>query len=361
MKNYIYNAISFISLFILLLPKALSIGSPSGTYSLGSGIAWSDSINDSYTSTESMLYTTIKGQSCFFFNIRYSGGGVFNDSSYTVTSSDGKYTGLRIAEDIIFVVHNATVNTSGGGGVSGGANFDISGNTIATGSAIIQFSPYTYCATVPRDNTLPQTVSAGREISFNGNVSIYVGPNAVPGTYDVQGVFAGLYRSQGVPLSTAGSITIIKPKLSCSIAVPPTVDFRGVGAKGDGWVPIANEDSILNVNCSSDSSDAKATAAISFTASPLYYGRSEMLEMTTDGSYGVGILNGRYGQGNISTCSSSNSNNADAVKFDGTVSKTLELSVGTNQIPITWTLCRRGDTQRYGDTSAQATVNVNWD
>lgn len=359
MKNCIYNVMSFIGLFILLPSQALSIGVPSGIYSPGSGIIWSDSVNDSYSSPTGWFYSTIVDQSCFFFNIRYSNGDAFNSSSNTFTSSDGKYTGLKIAEDIIFVVNNANVNVSGGGGASGGANFDINGNTIATGSGIIQKLPNTYCVTAPANNTLPNKINAGRKISFNGNVAIYVGPNAAFGTYNVPAVFAGLYTEPGVPLSAAGSITI-KNVLECSISAPPTIDFGQVDGKGDGWVPVANRDSILKIDCSSELAGLKKSANVSFTAGPLYYNRSELLEMTTDGSYGVGILNGRYGQGNISSCSASNTNSPDAVKFNGTVSKTLELNIGTNEIPITWTLCRRGDTVRYGNTSAQATVNVNW-
>lgn len=361
MKDCICKVMIFIGLFISLPPQALSIGMPYGEYGRGSGIVWSDSVNDSYSSPQGWSYSSIIDQSCFFFNIRYSSGGAFNSSSATVTSSDGKYTGLRIAQDVIFVVKSANVNVSGGGATSGGASFDINGNTTSTGGGKIQVAPYRYCVTASNNNQLPSKINAGRTISFNGGIAIYVGPEALPGTYNVPALFAGLYTDPGVPLSTAGSITIMKDPFNCSISVPSTVDFGSITGKGDGWVPVASKDSTLKINCNSKSADRIATATISFTGGPLYYNRNEMLEMTTDGSYGVGILNGRYGQGNQSNCSSVNSNNADAVKFDGLVSKTLDLNVGTNEIPITWTVCRRGDVTRYGNTSAQATANINWD
>lgn len=191
---------------------------------------------------------------------------------------------------------------------------------------------------------------------------LYLSADVLPGDYNFSGNIDIVdYESPESRYSRIiSNISFTTSTFECVISPPPTVNFGQVIAKGDGWVSIGNQDSLLNVNCISDSAGTKRTAAISFSGSQLYYNRAEMLELKTNDT-SVGIINGRYGKSNVSDCGNLNSERADAVKFDGTVSKTLELGVGTNQVPITWTICRRGDAQRYGDTSAQATVNISWD
>jgi len=291
-----------------------------------------------------------------------------DNQKFPQTTIDG-YTGYEFSSGFLFVIYSGTLSGSRsfvGKGVKD-YSFTFSADGVLSPPTDTE-SPW--CADPRKTYSLNYinieapwgsttgSIKAGIYVSssVNANSSVFV-----PRYYVNRGRPQNTAQGGPVINGTGVTYTVTRPKITCTVSATPTIDFGQVDAKGDNWVPIANRDSILNVNCSGESASTKATATISFTASPLYYNRAEMLEMTTDGSYGVGILNGRYGQGNISNCSSANSNNADAIKFDGTVSKTLELNVGTNEIPITWTVCRRGDIQRYGNTSAQATVNVNWD
>lgn len=276
-------------------------------------------------------------------------------------SSDGVY-GAVVAEDIIITMRG-TVDLTGAYPLiltySDRAPPTVAGEN--AGKAVV--NPATGAWAV--GSILPQqyTWPANRASSGEVTMGLYVGKNALPGKYILpfMGVSVACSVSAAIASDGATVIQIIKPDFQCAVSAPSTIDFGQVPAKGDGWVPVASEDSTLQINCNSDTA-TRATGTISFTGSPLYYNHSEALEiMTLDGLTGVGIVHGRYGRGNQSICSPNDTGDADAVTFQGKVSKTLDLNLGTNEIPITWTLCRRGDAQRFGNVSAQATAIIDWD
>ena len=291
-------------------------------------------------------------------------------------SVDGYY-GIIIAEGIVAVLDgysNVSSQLYNGNTEVVNVNFSFNSNPIPAGQNSPTEIAYSEASSVYRINVSYSKVGNDATGQYDASASviggIYIGSSAKSGTYSYPSieVLPGTGRSlnyQKTVLSpfgeAAGSFKYQAAALECTISTPPTVDFGKVPAKGDGWVAVGNQESLVKINCNSDDPNGVTEASISFTGGPLYYNRKEMLELMTDGSSGVGILNGRYGSGNISSCSSNNSGDSSAVTFNGSVSKTLEIKVGTNEVPITWTLCRRGDTQMYGDVSAQATMNLNWD
>lgn len=365
-KKNIFNG-SLVTIFILnilVINDASSAGLNHGFNELGE-----TTVNIIGESGTSLIKTNWDGLA---FNISKTNSSSQCNSGNQVfpqTTIDG-YTGYEISPGVLFVIYSGTL--SGYRGFSGSGVINYSYTFSASGI----LSPSTdtespWCADPRRTNSLGYVDMAAPWGETTGSIrtGIYVSSSvnfnssvSVPSFYVNRGRATNTAQPGPLVKGSGVTYTVAKPKLACTTSAPPTIDFGQVPAKGDGWVPLASKDSILQINCNGDSADAKATADISFTASPLFYGRSEVLEMMSlDRLTGIGLLNGRYGRGNQSNCSGENSDNADAIKFNGTISKTLDLNVGTNEIPITWTVCRRGDVQRFGSVSAQATANINWD
>lgn len=368
MKYYFYKLIGSICFFLLGQPQALSLGEPSGKYDIGDGLVWSNTVNDTYNSPTGWTYSTLTYQSCFVFNIRSSDNNfAFNRASETEKSSDGKYTGLKIAKDILFIVKDATVNTYGGGANNGGAKFDTYGNTTATGSASIQSAPFTYCATA---YNFPSKIGS-RSLSFNGTVAIYVGPNAQPGRYNIPAFYAGLYDQQGVPLSSAGYITIKNNQLSCSISTPPKIDFGKVNVwdwEGNtSGTPGGNRKDVLGVvdgnfsiNCTGDN-DVVTPAKLTLTGTLQTY--SNDLKMTMDATGEVAPATIRASIKSIySPCSASGINfgtggqtpPANEVDLGG-------FTTGSHQVPYRFSLCALGKGFKSGAASASATITIDWE
>jgi hypothetical protein len=289
-------------------------------------------------------------------------------------SSDGAAYGFILAPDIILVIDGtASVNAQsaiGQDGTIGGWTVNYSGKALPTVTGSGNNLPQVFTASPGQGDHYwgvgPLNDDQNHWLSitprFYGNSSVYLGPKAKAGVLTIPNTISmEIVDGSKLNIIEAGTtIEIKKPEIACTVSSPPVIDFGQVSAKGDGWIAIGVQESLVQINCSG-SEEFLYNGSISFTASPLYYGRSEMLELTTDGSSGVGILKGNYGINNVSACSSGNSNSDSAVKFNGSVSKTLDLAAGLNEVPITWTICRRGDVQGVGYTSAQATMNLNWD
>ncbi|MEQ5127759.1 hypothetical protein ABN225_13270 [Providencia alcalifaciens] len=371
MKYYFYKLIGSIFFFLLGQPQALSLSGPSGEYDIGGGLVWSDAVNDTYRSATGWGYQTLMDQSCFAFNIRSAdNNSVFNSASTTYTSSDGKYTGLKIAEDILFIVKDATANTYGGGGDNGGATFNSYGKTTATGRAVIQKSPFTYCVTGTSYTSFPNPMGAGRSLSFNGTVAIYVGPNAQPGKYSVPAFYAGLYMETGIPLSSAGFITVKTP-LSCSISTPPKIDFGKVNVwdwEGNtSGTPGGNRKDVLGVvdgnfsiNCTGNN-DVATPAKL--TLKGVVHNYSNDLKMTMDATGEVAPATVRASIKSInSACSSSGKSFGPGDTTPPANEVDLgELSVGQKLVPYRFSLCALGEGFKSGTASATATVTIDWE
>ncbi|HHR6023064.1 hypothetical protein [Providencia alcalifaciens] len=371
MKHYFYKLIGSICFFLLGQPYALSLSGASGEYDVGEGLVWSDAVNDTYRSATGWGYQTLMGQSCFAFNIRSADdNSIWNSASTTYTSSDGKYTGLKIAEDILFIVKDATVNTYGGGGDNGGATFNSYGKTTATGSAVIQNSPFTYCVTGTSYNSFPNPMGAGRSISFNGMVAIYVGPNAQPGKYSIPAFYAGLYMEPGIPLSSAGFITV-KTRLSCSISTPPKIDFGKVNIwewEGNtSGTPGGNRKDVLGsidgnftINCTG-SADAHTPAKLTLNGTTQTY--SNDLKMTMDATGEIAPATIRASIKSIyAPCHTSGINFGTGNLTPPANEVNLgELTVGQHLIPYRFSLCALGQGFKSGAASASATVTIDWE
>ncbi len=251
--------------------------------------------------------------------------------------------------------------------------FNSYGNTTGTGIGVIQtrrpFSS-TYCVTVNSDTDLPKNIAAGRSISFNGTVAIYVGPKATPGKYSIPAFYAGLYVAQGVPLSLAGSITVKTP-FSCSISTPPKIDFGNVNIwewEGNtSGTPGGNRRDVLGsidgnftINCTGDST-AHVPAKLTLTGPVQVYAND--LKMTMDATGEVAPATVRASIKTIlSACNSS------GIYFDrgtgtkpGNVIDLADLTVGTNQVPYRFSLCALGQGFKSGAASASATVTLDWE
>lgn len=371
MKYYFYKLIGSICFFLLGQPHALSLSGPSGEYDVGGGLVWSNTVNDTYRSATGWGYQTLMNQSCFAFNIRSAdNNSIFNSASTTYTSSDGTYTGLKIAEDILFIVKDATVNTSGGGGSNGGATFNSYGKTTATGSAVIQSSPFTYCVTGTSYNNFPNPMGAGRSLSFNGMIAIYVGPNAQPGQYSIPAFYAGLYMETGVPLSSAGYITVKNP-LSCSISTPPKIDFGKVNVwdwEGNtSGTPGGNRKDVLGVvdgnfsiNCTGNND---VLTPVKLTLKGDTQGYANDLKMTMDATGEVAPATIRASIKSIySACSNSGTYfNSGTAAEAGNVVDLGNLTVGSHQVPYRFSLCALGQGFKIGAASATATVTIDWE
>ncbi|WP_265694124.1 hypothetical protein [Providencia rustigianii] len=371
MKYYFYKLIGSICFFLLGQPHALSLSGPSGEYDIGDGLVWSDAVNDTYRSATGWGYRTVMDQSCFAFNIRSAdNNSVFNSASETYTSSDGKYTGLKIAEDILFIVKDATANTSGGGGDNGGAMFNSYGKTTATGSAVIQKSPFTYCVTGTSYNSFPNPMGAGRSLSFNGTVAIYVGPNAQSGKYSIPAFYAGLYMETGIPLSSAGYITVKTP-LSCSISTPPTIDFGKVNVwdwEGNtSGTPGGNRKDVLGVvdgnfsiNCTGNN-NVVTPAKLTLTGTLQTY--SNDLKMTMDATGEVAPATVRASIKSItSPCNISGTHFGSGGMTPPSNEVDLGvLTTGSHQVPYRFSLCALGEGFKSGAASATATVTIDWE
>ena len=369
MKHYFYKLIGSICFFLLGQPYALSLSGASGEYDVGEGLVWSDAVNDTYRSATGWGYQTLMGQSCFAFNIRSADdNSIWNSASTTYTSSDGKYTGLKIAEDILFIVKDATVNTYGGGD-NGGATFNSYGKTTATGSAVIQNSPFTYCVTGTSYNSFPNPMGAGRSISFNGMVAIYVGPNAQPGKYSIPAFYAGLYMEPGIPLSSAGYITV-KTRLSCSVSAPPKIDFGKVniwewegntsGTPGGKFGDVLGVvEGNFTINCTGDG-NTRASATLTLDGAKGRY--TDDLKVTMDATGEEAPASVRVTIKNLSPpCSSGVSWGPVSGKPNANVVKLDDLVPGTSQVPYRFSLCSTGQGFKGGAASASATIKLDWE
>ncbi|WP_272689428.1 hypothetical protein [Providencia sp. PROV033] len=370
MKHYFYKLIGSICFFLLGQPYALSLSGASGEYGVGEGLVWSDAVNDTYRSATGWGYQTIMSQSCFAFNIRSADdNSIWNSASTTYTSSDGKYTGLKIAEDILFIVKDATVNTYGGGGDNGGATFNSYGKTTATGSAVIQNSPFTYCVTGTSYNSFPNPMGAGRSISFNGMVAIYVGPNAQPGKYSIPAFYAGLYKEPGITLSSAGFITV-KTRLSCSVSAPPKIDFGKVniwewegntsGTPGGKFGDVLGVvEGNFTINCTGDG-NTRASATLTLDGAKGRY--TDDLKVTMDATGEEAPASVRVTIKDLSPpCSSGVSWGPVSSKPTANVVKLDDLAPGTSQVPYRFSLCSTGQGFKGGAASASATIKLDWE
>ena len=286
-------------------------------------------------------------------------------SSQMAWSANGLYYGYKVEDGVILSIvngHSSAFTKLGNPdlGVSTtpySSSIEWDGNGVSTGTWIYP-SGTQWNTGMPWASGGRYLISAGDvfEFSASGEVVISIDPSVPSGkNITIPNIWlAGVLR--GTEISNTSIITIKRPISECTVSAPPLVDFGEVQGSGQGWTAIAHAETQVAINCIGE-----GNARIAFQAGPLFYTRSEVLELTTNGSYGVGLLYGMYGSGNVSSCSGKNSNDASAIKFDGTVSKTLTLYDGLNNVPITWTVCRRGDLTRFGATSAQATMNLDWD
>lgn len=340
----------------------------------------SDSWSQNYTTTGYAYYQSAGASLVGFTNKSAVNNLCIRDKSWTsespfykVTTIDG-YTGIEVANGIVLVPIN--INASGSGEYTDNSGNKKTFNTSETSNEKglrsktgTYSNPNIWCSTLqPVDSSYTGVINVTRTSGGSVNWGIYASNTAASGVYNIPDVFIGTNYINGNDSVSFGpsklnrsSISIWRP-LECNIYIPnSTVNFGSIDASGDGWAPLKSQNLTLQINCTGGIENTTTSGTISFTGNPLYYGRSEKLELTTDGSYGVGVLNGRYGLDKQSICSPDNTNDIDAIKFDGTTSKTLNLKAGQNEIPITWTVCRRGDIKRYGVTSAKVTVNINWD
>ena len=213
-------------------------------------------------------------------------------------------------------------------------------------------------------------MGAGRSLSFNGTVAIYVGPNAQPGKYSVPAFYAGLYMETGIPLSSAGFITVKTP-LSCSISTPPKIDFGKVnvwewegntsGTPGGNRKDVLGVvDGNLSINCTGDNN---VVTPAKLTLKGNTQGYANDLKMTMDATGEVAPATIRASIKSIYSACSSNGIyfNSGTNPEPGNVVDLGGLTVGSHQVPYRFSLCALGEGFKSGAASATATVTIDWE
>ena len=210
------------------------------------------------------------------------------------------------------------------------------------------------------DNAIWTNISQDQSVNYSLTPKIYVGAGGFIGTTVVNGLGVSLEYpnfTKNVNIISGSTTFINPPSPSCTVSAPPTIDFGSVnpiGMPGNSVLNVRTQG--LNVDCASDSSSAIGSSVYITASGAAMSGYPRRLGLFNDSGKLLAYLRGRTGEG-AGECGG----HKDELSFDSSVKNSIpDLVVGSNYIPLTWTLCSDGS-EALGHGTAQATVTVNWD
>ncbi|ENY6786365.1 hypothetical protein ACF1CY_003876 [Providencia rettgeri] len=363
-----------------------SIAGPSATYGSGAGFVWEGNISaiinvNQSGSSKSTSYPINAG----LFAITLDTMNSCISSSMFATSSDGKAKGIRLADDVIFVLNGVAQGnvyrydrSNTWAYINGRMNFNsLSAST--SGSAIT-------ISGCPWDVGFSRSWSDGSDdIGYqpvNANISgkglLYIGPKAkggvvnFPEIYLMKGYVNSGYKYTTQVLISPSQFNILTH--TCTISVPPTIDFGTVnlwnfagnstGSPGGARKDVLGVvDGNLSISCTNNSPEATAAAKLTLMGTIQTHSNDLKVIMDNTGNSAPATI--RASIKNItSPCSitgvhfstSAGDVNANKVRID-------ELGVGQTNIPYRFSLCSYPELgiNQFGSASAQATIILDWD
>ncbi|HGN1706716.1 TPA: hypothetical protein ACKRTE_002602 [Providencia rettgeri] len=369
-KTSILKKKYYIAMLIISFSGAASAGVtiPNGPYAVDGGIVWSRTLNESLSSADATWQGTPVDPSgnfeyndtaiwASYFGVGPEGPYIWDCRSTTqlnlAKSSDGLYTGIRLANDVLLVFSGQATGALG--------NYSGSGTWSAQGEFVSSSLPnqsVNWCAAATASTNYTANNSYA---NFNGKVFLYVGKNARPGTVMIPQIllfkgFRNAVSAQRTLVSTS-AVQIFQPR-KCTVNTDNTIIFPPVDVTStvDGQV-LANKTGNLTINCN-DTSNAPVTVEIQ---GPRGRYTDSMALTMTDGTNAPAEVRGFIGKDIPLTgqCNGRLEGYPGVVFFvpNGGLEK-KSLNPGTNN--YNWVLCSMG-IYKTGQAKATAKMIVSWD
>ncbi|MGG4610028.1 hypothetical protein [Providencia sp. Me31A] len=370
-KTSILKKKYYIAMLIISFSGAASaaVTIPNGPYAVEGGIVWSGTLNESLSSADATWQdgTPASPSGEFQYNaasLWASYFGVGQQGPYIwdcrstgqlnlAKSSDGLYTGIRLADDVLLVLSGKATGVLGS--YSGSGTWSEQGDFV---SSSLPSQSVSWCAAATASTNYTASNSSA---NFNGKVSLYVGKNARPGTVTIPNIllfkgFANAVAARRTLVSTS-TVQIFQPR-KCTVNTDNTIIFPPVDVTStvDGQV-LANKTGNLTINCN-DTSNAPVTVEIQ---GPRGRYTDSMALTMTDGTNAPAEVRGFIGTGIPLTgqCNGRLEGHYGVVFFvpNGGLEK-KSLKPGTNN--YNWVLCSMG-IYKTGQAKATAKMIVSWD
>lgn len=369
-KTSILKKKYYIAMLIISFSGAASaaVTIPNGPYAVDGGIVWSGTLNESLSSADATWQGTPVDPSgnfqynataiwASYFGVGPEGWYIWDCRSTTqlnlAKSSDGLYTGIRLANDVLLVLSGQANGALG--------NYSGSGTWSAQGEFVSSSLPnqsVSWCAAATASTNYTANNSYA---NFNGKVSLYVGKNARPGTVTIPHIllfkgFRNAVSAQRTLVSTS-TVQIFQPR-KCTVKTDNTIIFPPVDVTStvDGQV-LANKTGNLTINCN-DTSNAPVTVEIQ---GPRGRYTDSMALTMTDGTNAPAEVRGFIGKDIPLTgqCNGRLEGYPGVVFFVPNAGQEKKsLNPGTNN--YNWVLCSMG-IYKTGQAKATAKMIVSWD
>lgn len=222
--------VGILSFFSLMPAASIASSNPTGTYDVGSGVAW---VGDTISRSENL-----DGMTCNAW--QYAGNLLTGTVSSGEWGVSGGYEGIKLAEDVVIFFSGymtqdngytshwlRTIPAHGGTESVFTSTFGISGQYSSNvADERVTLVPDTILNLLPKYYYDFRNTTMGSYTVFSLTPKLYVGPNASPGVYSVT-------RSIGVvpacnygkyPIVSTGTITIksLPPRI-CYILINPSI------------------------------------------------------------------------------------------------------------------------------------------
>ncbi|WP_127960192.1 hypothetical protein [Serratia microhaemolytica] len=343
---------------------------PAGTYPVGNKASWSTQVSGAVRSTTHLPVASD--------NSRYPWGAYLSDTpprvgfnnmntclpaSKFATMSDGSVSGYRIANDILLVTtfgnlfgrywwHNGTsyIYQSVRGDFQGNGRMNFTEPNAAASYWCLA------ARTVDRNATLTQTGGSSADIA-NAFIVLYIGPKAVPGTYNSPSIYLGrVFNENYLTLVNNSSFRVV-PATDCSIALQDAnVDFGPVNNTRTDRAVLGSFTSGLDIQCATIyNSSGGNTIAMTLKFAGTVGRANYALSLRDTGNVELAEVHGVRSNTTVS-CNSAVTNK---ITFSGTNVSIGNIGAGLTSIPLTWTLCSNG-ALNYGNGTARATVTLSW-
>lgn len=352
--------------------SAAGASGPTGLFSAGDGVVWQASVSGTATGRVGGASFTSPGLRPWIGTITDTVGAGISLTNCMANnrfgwSSDDAIIGLIIGPDIILAMTSGTVTgayafrTSAIGVptvLNGSGAWSAMGIAAATGGVnILVINPWCFGLSAMPNNAIEIFTNTGNHANISGTFQLYIGPNAVNGTYSVPQLFAGRVQTGvGDTLLTASSFQVGQPS-SCSMSfADANVDFGNVIKSTDMVTPLASFNSQLSINCSSiyDGGSGTGVAAMALSFEGTQGRTTDTLALRRTGATSpLAEVRGSFQQ-ETTPCSTGTS----SIQFNATATS-INLSQGTTNVPLIWTLCNNGSDQ-YGVGTAQVTATLTW-
>nr|WP_314266653.1 hypothetical protein [uncultured Moellerella sp.] len=273
----------------------------------------------------------------------------------TGLSSDGKVRGLVIDNDIILTFSGSTEATVGtpnyysswkavdGNVILDRGNYPANG-TLGFGSA---------ASSLVCIGTLGYWKATNSKSSFNGKITIYVGPNAPSGKFKIPDLYYNLIASSKQKIFTGGQLTV--SSMVCSVSTDNIITFPPVeGTKSNGQL-LETVVSKVDINCKDATSSDTKSVDIKFTRQGTgRYTNSANILRTTD-SVPLAEIRGYLNE----STTNSRCGAPPGINLNGAQKQTVSLSSWNTSIPLVWSLCSIG-ANALGVGSAAVNMEVTW-